>query len=133
MNRRSMLKRSASAAALAAGLGAATAGTAGAKQGQGGSGLVREETWDAYADSEFQVVESLGTVELACRGNERPWQCYRIRFENEETALLHVNPDRRLDTTEDGYERWHEFTEHKLDCKECPRVKVSFKPVTPRN
>lgn len=119
---------------VALGVGAASAGTAAARQGQGGSGLVRDETWDTHNDDTFQVVEELGTLEFTCRGRERTWRCYEISFDNDDdTYFLHVNPDRRLDTVEEGYEKWHEFTRHDLDCKECARVKVSFKPVTPRN
>lgn len=128
-----MLKRSSGAMIVATGLGSAGVGTAAAKNGQGGSGLVHTQTWADHKDDRFQVLEALGTREFACRGPERTWRCYEIGFDDNETALLHVNPERRFDTVEDGYDNWHAFTPNALDCEACDRVKVSVKPATPRN
>lgn len=153
ITRRRILRGVAIGTAGGIGLAASASGAA-ARSGQGGSGVVADDTWDAHAEDRFKIIDRVGFQTFACRGQPREWACYRIEFEDAPGVQhnLYLNPERRVDTQagsyptgrgyEDGdrYMGWHEFTGQGHECRHYdggmtvagdPKdaaVKVSFKP-----
>lgn len=155
LSRRTVLRGAGGTAAAGLGIVGAAGVTAG-REGQGGSGVISEHTWEAHAGDRFHIVDKISETDFACNGNERTWACYRIEFEDQdsgETHNLYLNPNRRVDTTEggpypkdrgyedqEGYQGWHVFTGNARTCNHYDggmtvggeeretALKVSFKP-----